>query len=134
MARVHKTKVSVRWGDMDAYGHVNNTLFFRYLESARFDFFEQVCMPVLDRAPVIILAEIDCKFKAELRYPADIVITTSITRIGNSSFDVHAEIHQGDTVCAVSNATMVWVDAQNHRPDRVPDAVRTAIEQYQAGA
>lgn len=118
---------------MDAYGHVNNTLFFRYLESARFDFFEQVCMPVLETAPMIILAKIDCQFKSELQYPADIVVQTSITQFGNSSFDVYAEIYQGDKVCAVSEATMVWIDRKTRRPDKIPAAVRKAIEQYQAG-
>ena len=133
MAKVHESKMSIRWGDMDAYGHVNNTLFFRYLESARFDFFEKICMPVLDRAPVIILAEINCQFKAELRYPADIIVKTGVSRFGNSSFNVHADIYQGETLCASSDATMVWVDAQSHRPDKIPAAVREAIEQYQAG-
>ena len=132
MAKFHETKMTVRWGDMDAYGHVNNTLFFRYLESARFDFFEQVCMPVLDRAPMIILAEINCQFKAELQYPADITVQTRISRFGNSSFDVHAEIYQGEKLCAVSEATMVWIDTKTRRPEKIPAVVREAIDQYQA--
>ena len=133
MAKFHETKMTIRWGDMDAYGHVNNTLFFRYLESARFDFFEQVCMPVLEHAPMIILAEINCQFKAELQYPADIVIQTSVSRFGNSSFGVHAEIYQGNKICAVSEATMVWIDRKTRRPDKIPAVVREAIEQYQSG-
>lgn len=134
MVKAHQTQMVIRWGDMDAYGHVNNTLFFRYLESARFDFFEKVCMPVLNEPPVIILAEINCQFKAELRYPAEIVIHTSITRLGNSSFDVHAEIYQGEKVCALSDATMVWVDGRTHRPDAIPEVVRQAIEAFQTAA
>lgn len=134
MTHVHQMPMSIRWGDMDAYGHVNNTLFFRYFESARFDFFEKVCMPVLAQPPVIILAEMTCQFKAELRYPADIMIHTHVSRFGNSSFDVTAAIYQGDMLCAASTATMVWVDPEHHRPKRIPAVVRDAIERYQAGA
>lgn len=128
----HHTPIDIRWGDMDAYGHVNNTLFFRYLESARFRYFEDVCLPALDgQVPMIVMVEINCQFKAELRYPAQIMVGSKVSRIGGSSFDVDAEIRQGDKLCAEAKAVMVWIDAATQKPGKIPDSVRAAIERFE---
>lgn len=127
----HQCRMAVRWGDMDAYGHVNNTVFFRYLESARFAYIEEVCMAHLDAMPMVVLADIRCHFQAQLHYPADVVVKSAVTRLGNSSFDLHAQIWQDDRLCATSQAVMVWFDAQSGRPARIPEAVAQAIREYE---
>lgn len=116
---------------MDAYGHVNNTLFFRYLESARFAYFEEVCGFCAQTMPMVVLADMHCRFLGQLHYPADIVVKSAVTHIGNSSFEVHAEVWQGERCCASSRAVMVWFDAKTQRPARMPAAVVQAIRAYE---
>jgi acyl-CoA thioester hydrolase len=68
-------KVSpIRWGDMDAMGHLNNGSYFRYLETARIDWFTQLgCSPLpTGGGPVIINAF--CNFYKQLEYPGDVLI------------------------------------------------------------
>lgn len=127
----HRFPLSVRWGDMDAYGHVNNTLFFRYLESARFAYIEDVCLHLLPEMPMVVLADMHCHFQAQLHYPAEIVVKSAITRLGNSSFDLHAQIWQGERLCATSKAVMVWFDPLTNRPMRIPAEVAQAIRVYE---
>lgn len=127
----HHFPLTVRWGDMDAYGHVNNMFFFKYLESARFGYIEDVCMAHLDAIPVVVLADIRCHFQAQLHYPAQIVVKSKVVRLGNSSFDLHAEIWEGGRLCASSQAVMVWFDPHSNRPMRIPENVAAAIRAYE---
>lgn len=127
----HYCRMQVRWGDMDAYGHVNNTMFFRYLESARFAYIEEVCMAYLTEMPTVVLADIHCHFQGQLHYPAEIVVKSAVTRLGNSSFDLQAQIWEGERLCATSRAVMVWFDRQSNRPMRIPALVAEAIRRYE---
>ncbi len=89
---VFKSVMPVRWGDMDAVGHVNNTLYFRYVEEARAQCFdaENVFFPH-GRVPVLAHASLD--FLKSVVYPATVVVTMVVTRVGRSSltFDVTIE-------------------------------------------
>ena len=89
---VFKTVMPVRWGDMDAVGHVNNTLYFRYVEEARAQCFdaEHVYFPY-GRAPLLAHASLD--FIKSVIYPATVAVIMTVTRIGNASltFDVVIE-------------------------------------------
>lgn len=127
----HEFLITVRWGDMDAYGHVNNTLFFRYLESARFAYIEDICMAHLSEIPMVVLADMHCHFQAQLYYPADIIVKSAVTRLGNSSFDLQAQIWHGECLCATSKAVMVWFNPQSGRPMRIPAQVMQAIREYE---
>ncbi|SUO97912.1 acyl-CoA thioesterase [Suttonella ornithocola] len=128
----HHYEVDVRWGDMDAYQHVNNTLFFRYLESARFAYFEDFVLPVLKgKMPIVVLAEMQCKFEAQIIYPAHLTVKTKISRLGNSSFDVVAEIWNGEQRAASSKAVMVWLDSQTYQPSKIPDDVVTKVKEIE---
>ncbi len=59
----HQMQIDIRWGDMDAYGHVNNTIFFRYFEMARFCYFEALGLDDKGMMPTVVLAKIQCQFK-----------------------------------------------------------------------
>ncbi|MFA7624419.1 MAG: thioesterase family protein [Pusillimonas sp.] len=89
---VFKSVMPVRWGDMDAVGHVNNTLYFRYVEEARAQCFdaENVFFPN-DRVPLLAHASFD--FIKSVIYPATVVVIMTVTRLGRSSltFDVVIE-------------------------------------------
>ena len=110
---VYLTRMAIRWGDMDALGHVNNAAYFRYLEQARIDWLSHIgCAPdPAGEGPVIVNAH--CTFLRQLVYPGDIEIRTFIGALGRSSFETSHDIRridQPDTVVAEGGAKLVWVD------------------------
>ena len=113
---VHSMRMPIRWGDMDAMGHVNNTVYFRYFETARIAWFEQIdCAPdPSGEGPVIINAH--CSFLKQLKYPGEIEVTTLLGPPGRSSFQMTHEIRlvQADgsagALHAEGGAKVVWVN------------------------
>src|SRR5690349_19006257 len=89
---VHVMTMPIRWGDMDAMGHVNNTVYFRYIETARIAWLESVeALPdPAGEGPVIVNAH--CSFLKQLTYPGEIEVTTWVGPPGRSSFEVTHEI------------------------------------------
>ncbi len=71
---VYEMTIPVRWGDMDAMGHLNNTSYFRYMEIIRIDWMREAgCMPdEKGEGPVIVNAF--CNFYQQLEYPGDVLI------------------------------------------------------------
>ena len=75
---VHAIRIPIRWGDMDAMGHVNNTVYFRYFEQARISWFGEIgCAPDPGgEGPVIVNAH--CSFIKQLKYPGEIEVNTLV--------------------------------------------------------
>lgn len=138
-AVVHRMQMPVRWGDMDAYGHVNNTVYFRYIESARIEWMEQ--LPGLPRTatqgPVIVSANMD--FIKQLTYPAQIEISTIVSAPGRSSFTVSHQIRLLDAdgkpgdVHAQGGAKVVWIDFTTGKSTPLPDELREILQHASAG-
>jgi acyl-CoA thioester hydrolase len=131
---VHRFPLAVRWGDMDAYGHVNNVNFLRYLESGRVAYAHEVYgRPVEAGEQSIILADTQCAFKRQLHYPADIVILTRTTRIGRTSMTMEQSILQAeDLLVATSRSVLVWFDFTAQRPAPVADWLKARIAAYES--
>lgn len=127
----HQTQIEIRWGDMDAYGHVNNTLFFRYFETARLHYFENLLQNNDIAMPTIVLAEMNCRFLRPLVYPATITVSCCVSKLGGSSFDLESHIYKDDKLCASSKATMVWVNPKTHRPEEIPSNIRQVISEHE---
>ena len=85
---VHVWQGEVRWGDMDAYGHVNHTVFFRYLESARVACLAAVCGKA--PLPMLVVADIGCKFLEELVLPAQAEVRLSATDVSGRALEIAA--------------------------------------------
>jgi acyl-CoA thioester hydrolase len=103
----------VRWGDLDALNHVNNTLYFRYIEEARVQLFAQagIAVPV-DK--VAVLARASCDFLKPLVYPATIVVSLILLRLGRSSMEMEALIEregEPDVIYAKGAYVVVGADA-----------------------
>jgi acyl-CoA thioester hydrolase len=110
---IHTIRMPIRWGDMDAMGHVNNTVYFRYFEQARIDWLSQIdCAPDPNgEGPVIINAY--CTFLRQLTYPGEIEICTFIGTFGRTSFETYHEIRRVDeptVLAAEGGAKVVWVN------------------------
>jgi uncharacterized protein YceH (UPF0502 family)/acyl-CoA thioesterase FadM len=128
--RVHEMVMPLRWGDMDAMGHINNTLYFRYMEVCRLDWVFLVGVdPKLSTAgPVIINAF--CNFLRQLEFPGDIRVTMSVANPGRSSFDTFHTIERVDepgVVYAEGGARTVWTDYAAKRSAPMPDWFRARL-------
>lgn len=129
---VHRYRTSIRWGDMDAMGHVNNTIYFRYLEQARIEWFLALDCPPdpIGIGPVIISAH--CTFLKQLRFPGEIEITTGIGEFGRSSFHTQHEIRRVDdlyTLAAEGGSKVVWVDQRLEKSLALPEEMRARLLQ-----
>ena len=128
---IYTTRMPVRWGDMDAYGHVNNTVYFRYFEQTRVEWLEQMGSRVSpDEAvgPVIINAS--CTFLAPVNYPATVVIKMYAGDPGRSSVMTWYELFvEGDErVYAEGAAKTVWMDTRTGKSAPIPDVVRALFD------
>ncbi len=131
---IHSTKIAIRWGDMDAYGHVNNTVYFRYMETARIELVEQLGYGLSEKSSADgtpVIANAFCNFLRQLDYPGEVLVRSYVGAVGRSSFDTYHEmLRAGDdkTVCASGGATVVWADLAAQRSVPLPDALRARLE------
>jgi acyl-CoA thioester hydrolase len=79
--------IQVRWGDMDALGHVNNAMYFRYMESARVAYLTKIGILLGLDNESFVLANTMCNFILPITYPSTLKIETYVSKIGNSSVD-----------------------------------------------
>jgi acyl-CoA thioester hydrolase len=134
MAR-HRFLCSLRWSDMDAFGHVNNTRFFTYLEEARVDLLfvhagEEVARERLSSGIVVARHEIDYKAPLVFR-PEPVPIDVWVSRLGNSSFTVRYEVRDdGGPVYAEAATVLVPYDVGAERPRRLSTEERAALEPF----
>ena len=126
---VQTSLIPIRWGDMDAYGHVNNTIYCRYMEQIRVEYLEQLGFKVRPEgtAPVIINAS--CTFLIPLNYPGVVDIRMYCARPGRSSIPTHYEIRlQGDdTLYATGDSKIVWMDVSTGKSVSIPDELRAQL-------
>ncbi len=127
---VHETVMPLRWGDMDAMGHINNTLYFRYMEIARLEWIFKVGAGT-DRGgqgPIIVNAF--CNFLRQLTFPGDIRVTLFVASPGRSSVESYHTIERTDepgVVYAEGGARLVWADHVAKKSAAMPDWFRAHL-------
>lgn len=115
---VFRCVMPVRWGDLDALNHVNNTLYFRYQEEARVQLFARAGM-ALAVNKVGVLVHASCDFLKPITYPATVVVSLVFESIGRSSiaFGILIECEdQPGVPYARGRNVMVGTDAKTGRP------------------
>ena len=127
---IHVTTMPIRWGDMDAYGHVNNTVYFRYMEQARVEWLEDMQIEVRPGGlgPVIINAS--CTFLVPMNYPGLVEVKTFAGQPGRSSVQTYVEMRiVGDAMLyAEGAAKVVWMDTRTGKSAPIPDHVRAVLD------
>lgn len=128
--QVFEMTFPVRWGDMDAMGHVNNTVYFRYLEMARVDWMQSLGGPPDPggQGPVIVNAF--CNFYKQLEYPDQVLLRMYVSDPGRTSFETWAtmaRVDQPEVICAAGGATTVWVDFPQQKSTPLPDWLRAVF-------
>ena len=120
----------VRWGDMDALGHVNNNAIGVYFESARVAMLDALGLGVSDdsdRPANVVIAKITIEFKAELHYPNAITVGLGIRRIGGASMTIEGALFAGERLIATHQAVIVLIDSATRKPTPLPDRWRDAM-------
>lgn len=110
---VFHTAMPVRWGDLDALNHVNNTVYLRFFEEARVQLLARAGI-VMPSDKVGVLAHVSCDFLKPLMYPAVAVVTQTLKRVGRSSLDMQVSLERQDepgVIYARGNYVLVCVDA-----------------------
>ncbi|MGQ4350794.1 acyl-CoA thioesterase [Streptomyces sp. SAS_275] len=128
----HIYRCPLRWADMDAYGHVNNVVFLRYLEEARIDF---LFRPEKDfkQGSVVARHEIDYKRQLVHRHaPVDIELW--VTQIRAASFTIAYEVKDPDQVYVTASTVIVPFDFEQQRPRRITSDERDFLESYRDDA
>ncbi|HEX6529069.1 MAG TPA: thioesterase family protein [Burkholderiales bacterium] len=125
---VHVENIAIRWGDMDAMGHVNNTVYFRYMEQARIAWFEAL-VPRADAWGEIgiVIVNASCNFKKPINYPGTVEVRVFAGAPGGSSVPTFYELNLNDETYADGAATVVFV-GRDQRPLRIPDRIRSLIQ------
>ena len=121
----------VAWGEMDAMGHVNNIVYFRYFESARTAYFEKmdVIGYMTETGIGPILGEISCKFKIPLSYPDKVLIGVKVVRIEEDRFIMNHVVvstkHQ--KVAAEGDGVLVTYNYREGKKVTVPEVMKQRI-------
>lgn len=121
----------VQWGEMDAYGHVNNIVYFRWFENARMAYFARLGWPEVERATGVgpILHSTRARFRAPLEWPDEVEVTTRAVEVGEDRFTMLYEIRSRSLgrVAAEGEGLIVAFDYRSKRKAALPLAVRERI-------
>lgn len=117
----------VAWGDMDAFGHVNNVMYYRYIESARIAYFD--LLNVFDQDVVTVVASSQCKYLKPIFYPDVLHIGARVEEVRNSAIRMHYILYstQQQAVVADGEAVIVFVDKLEMKKTSIPEHLRQAI-------
>ncbi len=127
---IHVKNIEIRWGDMDGYGHVNNTNYFLYAQEARFAMLEQMQINYNPNTVAPVLAETNCKFIRPISYPETIVVETWFLDIVDNKkliFEHIIKSQLNNKIYAILTATNVWYDFINKTATEIPSDIKTII-------
>lgn len=123
--------IPIRWGDMDSMGHVNNTIYFRYLEIIRIEWMHKLGTTLKPDGEGFVIVNAFCNFIRQLEYPGDIHARHYVGNVGRSSFDTFVTLERSDepgVVYAAGGATTVWLDFPAKKTLPLPAWLRPILE------
>lgn len=130
-----KVEHRVAWGEMDAFGHVNNANYLRWFESARIAYFERVAVSVgaKDASPWIpILGRATVDFRKPVSYPDTVTVEASVVKFGTTSFTMaYRAVSAALGLAAEGEAIVVLLDPATGAKTPIPAELRAAIEQLE---
>jgi acyl-CoA thioester hydrolase len=128
----HVERIPIRWGDMDAMGHVNNIVYFRYMEQARISWFENL-LPRKDAAwktTGIVIVSASCNFKRAITYPGTVEVRVFVAAPGRSSISTSYELRvdEDPEPYADGEAVVVFIDMESQKAVRIPEDIRARLQ------
>jgi acyl-CoA thioester hydrolase len=122
--------IAVRWRDLDAFNHVNNSNFLTYLEEARLQWLKDVPGPWFDAHSMPLLAAAELNYRAPIEWPASILVELACERLGNSSITIGHRIvdaKEPNKLYCDGRTVLVWADPATGKPVPLPEAIRSAV-------
>lgn len=121
----------IAWGDMDAFQHVNNIMYFKYFESARISYFERIdLIKVMNETGIgPILASTQCKFIIPLTYPDEVMVGAKVDSMEDDRFTMKYAIVSGrhGKVAAVGEGVLVTYNYKSNRKAPIPNEIKDRI-------
>ena len=127
---LHSLRLPVRWGDMDALGHVNNAEYLRYFEQSRIVWLEGIGYAVAGEGTGPILAKVSVTYLKPIVYPTEMEIRLYAGPVGNTSFTLLSEIVNGRDAAerfTEGEFVTVWVDYGASKSVPIPDRLRAIL-------
>lgn len=118
---------TIRYGDTDKIGHVNNAVFSTFLETGRTRLLWGGESPVAPQGASFVLARLVLDYRAEMLWPGEARIGTGVLAVGNSSMTLAQAIFQGDLCTATAETVLVLFDTVTRRPLPLPEDARTRL-------
>ena len=123
---------TTRWSDDDVYGHLNNARYFDLIDTAvNVHLHEATGTDIRDLPAIGVVAEVSCRYFAEMGYPRPIEMGLAVERLGTSSVVYRIGLFQGDGDEACAEGRFVHVYVDNTDPARpvtpIPDVIREAV-------
>ncbi|HET6632474.1 MAG TPA: thioesterase family protein [Rhodanobacteraceae bacterium] len=122
--------IVVRWRDLDAFNHVNNSTFLTYLEEARLQWLRHVPGTWFDDHSMPVLAASTVNYRQPIAWPATVHVQLGCQRLGSSSMTIgHRIVDAEDSSRLYSDGhvVMVWMDPATGTPVELPPAIRDAV-------
>ena len=124
-------EIPVTWGDMDAFQHVNNKVYFTYFESARIAYLEHIdSLEVMEKSGIgPILASTQCRFKIPLTYPDRVTVGARVESLGSDRFTMTYRVvsHKFGKIAAEGGGVLVTFDYRNQRKAAIPELIKSKI-------
>lgn len=130
-------EITTRWMDNDAYGHVNNVVYYSYFDTAvNQHLIEAGCLDIASSPVVGLVVESRCQYFSSIAFPDRVVAGVRVARLGTSSvrYEIGLFRNEADTASAQGQFVHVYVDRDTNRPVPLPDDVRRALEPLAGGA
>ena len=128
---VHEMQMPIRWGDMDAMGHVNNTIYFRYMEVIRLEWLRELGQSLGSKTRVgLIVINAFCTFHKQFEFPGDILARLYVSDPGRTSFESWTTMERTDdpgVIYASGGATIVWTDYEKQKSVPLPESMRAIV-------
>ncbi len=128
----HKYRHTVTFGELDALGHVNNVVYFTYMENARIAYYSDIMGTRSFEELSLILAEATCSYRSPAHFGERLIIGTGVSRMGNKSFDLHHRIETKDgRLVAIGKTVQVFFDYISRKTIPLPPQFIEAVEKRQ---
>jgi acyl-CoA thioester hydrolase len=123
--------LATRWADNDAYGHVNNTVYYQWFDTAVNQWLVgQGLLDIANGDPIGLVVETSCSYFLPLSFPGDVDVGLAVERMGSSSVTYHIGVFGAGSseTSAQGHFTHVYVGREDRRPVALPDNWRIKLE------
>jgi acyl-CoA thioester hydrolase len=127
------TRETLRYSDHDEQGHVNNAVYATLLEAGRVAFLQGEGSPARPEGCIYVMAKLIITYHAELTWPGEVDIATSVLGIGRSSFTIGGGVFKGMQCFATSESVMVLMDRNSRKSEPLPDGIKGWLTNYRHG-